>query len=88
MKQRYMFYPSKNLDDQNLADDLSSILALSAQWRKKWFVILNALKTKLLIFHNRQRDTEFAPITMNGRSHREAYCLERLLGLKFGPNLK
>lgn len=44
--------PSRNLDDQNLATDLLSDQALTAQWGNNWLVAFNTLKINLVMFHS------------------------------------
>lgn len=56
---------SKDLNNQNLADDLSTVLALISQWWKDWFVSFNTYKIKLATFHHYQADPKFAPVLMS-----------------------
>lgn len=71
-----------------LAADLSTDLALTAQWRKNWLITFTASKTKQVTFHHHRKDTEFSRIAMNRCSLRETPHLERLLRLKINPGLK
>lgn len=47
--------------------DLSTDLALAAQWCKNWFVIFSAK----LIFHRHRSNTEFFPVTIIGYAHHD-----------------
>lgn len=70
---------SKNLEDQKLATDLSSNLALVAQWVKDRLV---KFIIKILTFQHHRADPERSPIIIEGCSLKETPCHEPLLGIK------
>ena len=78
---------AEDLSDCDLAAGLSADLEQVVQWGKAWQVTFNSSKTKLLSFHH-HREPVFPPVQMEGSKLVEAPCLERLLGLKFTPDLK
>merc|ERR1712215_258105 len=79
---------SANVDHQSLAYDLSADLNQTIEWGKSWLVSFNAGKTKLVSFHHHRANPDFGAIRMGDSILEEAPCLERLLGLKFTPDLK
>ena len=81
-------HTSKPYDDQTLAADLSSDLDRTDQWGNEWLVTFNASKTKLLSFHHHRNTPNFPTVRMNGSPLKEASCFDRLLGLKFTPDLR
>lgn len=73
-------------EDQELAGDFSSNIALTAWWRKNWLVTFNITKTKLVKFHN--QDPEFSLVMMSSHMLKEAHCFEHLLRLNLTSELK
>ena len=53
-----------------------------------WLVTFNATKTKLITFHHHRNNPDFPQIAMDGTYLNESTCLNKLLGLKFTPDLK
>lgn len=78
---------SKYLDDQFLSADLSSDLALAAQWEKDWLISFNTPKTKLIMYHH-QVNPKSVPILINGQTLKEVHRFYCLLGQKLTPDLK
>ena len=79
---------SNKITDRDLADSLSSDLDSIVQWGNNWLVTFNASKTKLVSFHHHRSDPSLSPIHMNGTPLTEAPCFDKLLGLKFTPDLR
>ena len=79
---------SKNVNHSDLAPNLSSDLSVTVQWGTKWLVKFNASKTKLISFHHHRDTPVFPPVTMGGMTLDESPSLDKLLGLKFTPDLK
>ena len=55
---------------------------------KMWLVTFNATKTKLITFHHHRNNPDFPEIAMDGTYLHESSCLNKLLRLKFTPDLK
>ena len=81
-------HTSKDLSHLDLASNISIDLSLTVQWGNKWLVTFNSLKTKLVSFHHHIVTPDFPPISMDGTDLEESPCLDKLLGLKFTPDLK
>ena len=79
---------SKTCSDTVLAANLTSDLEHVVKWGKSWLVSFNSSKTKLLSFHHHKGSPSFPPVQMAETTLNEAPCLDRLLGLKFTPDLK
>ena len=67
-------------------ESLNEYLNHVVQWGKKWLVGFNSLKTKS--FHHRRSEPNLATSLMDNANLSEASCFDKLLGLKFTPNLK
>ena len=81
-------HTSCHVTDEILADSLNTDLNHVVQWGKKWLVGFNSLKTKLLSFHHRRSEPNLPTIRMENASLSEAASFDKLLGLKFTPDLK
>ena len=79
---------SKSYHHADLAADLTSDLSIIVQWGQMWLVTFNATKTKLITFHHHRNNPDFTEITMDGTYLHEPSCLNKLLCLKFTPELK
>ena len=79
---------SKTCSDTVLAANLTSDLEHVVKWGKFWLLSFNSSKTKLLSFHHHKGSPSFPPVKMAETTLNEAPCLDRLLGLKFTPDLK
>ena len=81
-------FTSKDLNHQDLADNISGDLSGVVQWGKRWLVSFNAQKTKLVSFNRRRNAPDLPPVSMDGVDLDESSCLDKLLGLKFSSDLK
>lgn len=70
---------SKIVDDQSLTADLSSDLALTAQWEKNWLVTFNASKKQTSDIPSLPSEPKILT-DQDERVLRETPCLEYLLG--------
>ena len=79
---------SSQMGDEDLATSLSSNLDSIVEWGSNWLVTFNASKTKLVTFHHCRSNPVLPSISMGGTPLAEAPDLDKLLGLKFIPDLR
>ena len=79
---------SKKVNHFDLASNLYSDLTATVHWGNKWLAKFNASKTKLITFHHHRDAPNIPTISMDGVDLEESPSLDKLLGLKFSPDLK
>lgn len=71
----------QNLENKNLAGDLSLDLTCTDQWLRNCFVTFNASQTNLVMFHHQKANLEFSQDMVNGCTLNGDTFMEYLLKL-------